>query len=760
MKNKLVALILSIIMVFSVMAPALATTVVFSTSSGIAVSDEDGMAASITSAAAVGSKIYALYGNGDIAVQDAALGDRTVIGNVAASDAEMSMLDELFEFDGGLYGLNAQSGEWYLLVDNQGAFAPQKQDVTLDQSLFVFGEEDDRSYLQFKNVFSMDGWLYYAGISYAGSYSMHSGRISLETGEGKEFTTKAIKELVPYQDGMLLALIYDASAMYSGSISTESLSQNAQLMVFDPAKDAAVSQIEIISETSMGGYNVAGLCAGDKGVFYRDGARVKGMDMATSTPRISAYTGGSTYDGMNARAFYADGYYAYYSYEGLSSLMLDSESLSDGVLTIYGEMGGESHKSFVKNYPEIPVDITTNAASDLESLTQAMVSGDETLDVLELYTTYMPVDRLIEKGYCLDLSEYAEITSRVEQMYPQFVDAITVDGKLYGVPINAYGTTFGVNMELWAELGLTEDDLPTSVYGLLEFIANWSYDYGDEYSEVQLFEFNQMGDLLFSLILQQYITYKGYMGEDLRFDTPEFREVMEAFEAIDFSELEPAASEDDEQIYYFMQESLFTMSQTVGMFYGNSMLSNTRALPLPLLDGQNTVITTLLSVMVINPKSQRIDDAVKYMVNYLDNLDKNSANITLFPEHNEPLEASYYQTAVESYNEAIEKTKAQLESADAENKAELEHELENLEDQLEITESNRYDASPEMLKDYRENIAPLLFAGGQNALYSAESAAVTEINQLLLKYTGGAITIDQLIKDLDQRITMMEMEAQ
>ncbi|NLO84070.1 MAG: extracellular solute-binding protein [Clostridiales bacterium] len=758
MKNKLVALILSVIMVFSVMAPALATTVVYHTSSSMAVSDEDSASTTIMSAVAVGSKIYALYGNGDMTAQDAASGEETVIGNVAA--AVVLMPEELFELDGKLYGFNVQSGEWYLLVDEQGTFVQQKQDVTLDTSLFAFDEGEYSSYLQFKSVFGMDGWLYYAGISYAEIYSMRSGRINLETGEGKEFTTKAIKELVPYQDGMLLALIYDDSAMYSGSISTESLSQNAQLMVFDPQKDAAVSQVEITSETSMGGYGVAGLCAGDKGVFYRDGARVKGMDMATGTSRISAYTGGSTYDGMNARAFYADGYYAYYSYEGLSCLMLDSESLLDGVLTIYGEMGGDSHKSFVKNHPEIPVDITTNSSSDLESLTQAMVSGDQTLDVLELYTTYMPVDRLIQKGYCLDLSEYTEITSRVEQMYPQFVDAITVDGKLYGVPINAYGTTFGVNMELWAELGLTEDDLPTSVCGLLEFISNWSYDYGDEYSEVQLFEFNQIGDLLFSLILQQYMTYTAYTGEDLRFDTPEFREVMEAFEAIDFSELESASGEDDEQIYYYMQDSLFTMSQTVGMFYGNMRMNNIQALPLPLLDGQDAVITTLLSVMIINPKSSRIDEAVKYVVNYLDNLDKNSANITLFPDHNEPLEADHYQSSVKSCNEAIEKTKAQLENADAENKAELEDQLTNLQNELELIESNRYDASPEMLQDYRENLAPLLVAQGQNALYSAESAAVTEVNQLLLKYLDGAITLDQMIKDFDQRIKMMELEAQ
>ena len=67
------------------------------------------------------------------------------------------------------------------------------------------------------------------------------------------------------------------------------------------------------------------------------------------------------------------------------------------------------------------------------------------------------ISRLIEKGYCADLSQNADIMEKVSAMYPEVVEPLMVDGKLYGVPVGMSGTCYGVNMELWESLGLTED---------------------------------------------------------------------------------------------------------------------------------------------------------------------------------------------------------------------------------------------------------------------------------------------------------------
>lgn len=760
MQKRLIAICLTIILLLSQMSPALAMAI-----SSVVISSGGESNTNIQSLAVIGSQLYILGNNGKITTrsiadpQEMELGEVSSYYGVLEEDTEnpVANVQELFAADGKLYGFSISSGVIYQLLDDAGEFAPKKQDVKLDTSAFSFPDGEYNNYLQLKGVFAQDGWLYYTGTHYSDIQENKAGRISLTTGEHQAFVTPAIKELVSYKNGQILALIYDDSAMYASSgTAFETL---AQIAVFDPQGDKIISQVPVETESSMGGYNTTGLVYGDDKLYVRDSSRIKGFDLSTGTAHISAYTGDSTYGGMNARALYLDGYYVYYGYEGLFLLKLDSESLKDGVLTIYGEYGSETHKTFIKNHPDISVDITTNTTSDLDTLTQAMVSESQTLDVLELNPAYMPVDKLVQKGYCLDLSGYPEITSRIESMYPQFRDAMLVDGKLYGVPVAMNATTFGVNMEKWEELGLGEEDLPTSLLELFDFVANWVYDYGDEHSDLTLFEFEQVDELLFQCILQQYMTYMQYKGESLRFDTPEFRKLVEAYEQIDFGDFSDG-SQDANTMYYYNQESLFSLFHTVGTFYGSMAFSSFQTIPLSLLGEDEPLISASLTMMTINPKSKRIDQAILYLTNYLDNLDKRTAHISLFPDHNEPIESSYYQQAREDWLKTIEEYQKYLEAASEENKATLEDNIKEFENYLVELENNRYDASAEDIAAYRENIAPLLFVQEGNLLYSGDSNATTEIVTLLQKYMDGAISVDQLVKDFDARLRLMELEDQ
>lgn len=52
----------------------------------------------------------------------------------------------------------------------------------------------------------------------------------------------------------------------------------------------------------------------------------------------------------------------------------------------------------MKAHPEISVEAAGDYASDLETLTHAMVSDTNTYDVLFLSLNYMPVDRLCRRA--------------------------------------------------------------------------------------------------------------------------------------------------------------------------------------------------------------------------------------------------------------------------------------------------------------------------------------------------------------------------
>ena len=78
-------------------------------------------------------------------------------------------------------------------------------------------------------------------------------------------------------------------------------------------------------------------------------------------------------------------------------IKLDPEGIENGALTIFGEFGSNTHNAFVRSHPEIAVDVSGDYTSDIEKLTQAMVSDTGAYDVLLMGLSYMPVERLIEK---------------------------------------------------------------------------------------------------------------------------------------------------------------------------------------------------------------------------------------------------------------------------------------------------------------------------------------------------------------------------
>lgn len=756
MLKKMVAIVLCMLLTFGAATASMAVTVsTMSTYSSVELS--------YVSMAACGSTIYLLTESGEVMQRTVTSAELMEIGKVEctaySADYEPSEaavgLDTLFSVDGQLYGLCTATGDAYKLLDDQGGFSPAKQDVKLKTSGLIEKDEEHKQVLTPTSFFYQDGWLYYTAASYANGYTAMAGRISLETGEAVAFATPNITELTPYQDGKVLALIYDASAIYGMGTSVDSVSDAAQCAVFDPQKDVLEKTFDIESEGILGGYSISGLCYGNGKAYYRDGGRVMGMDIATGETQISAYTGEGMYGNRSSSSVqYADGYYVARSYSDIIVYELDSENLKNGALTIFGEFGSKAHNSFVKNHPNIPVDVSSEYTNDIETLTQAMVSENQTYDVLKLMLGYMPVERLQKKGYCADLSGYPGLVERISNMYPQYADAMMVDGKLYGVPVEMTAQCFGVNMEKWEELGLTEEELPKSFMDVYEFAANWVYDYGEDHPDIVLFDYGNTSQILFSLMLSQYMAHCQYTGESLRFDTELFKKLTNAIGEIDFEEI--SALNDADEGSYWNQDALFSLAQVVG--YLRNTDENIRQIYLSLDNETEPFIAGSVSVLIVNPKTTRMDQAVAYLENYLDNLDENSGNITLYPDHNEPVVNDFIVKQMEEIEKTIASDKELLNTVDADKKAEIEDRIKQNEDALVVMEEQRYAVSAERIKDYRDNVAPLVFVQKQNVLYGADSAALNEVNSLLMQYLEGAISCDQMVKSLDQRIKLMELE--
>ena len=526
-------------------------------------------------------------------------------------------MDRLFVWNGRVCGMCTPSGEVWTLLDDAGAYAPVKvEGLTLDTSGLIFQEEGQEYYstVEVSSFFCEGDWLYYTGMVYSGTPHSVAGRMSLTTGEKQDFACENLNTRSSVGDGTLMALVYDMSALYSATTQAD-LTKMAQYGIFDPEKDALGTLTDIPTDNDMGGYSTSGICVGNGTLYYLDGSRIAGIDLASGEKRLSAYTGGGVI-ANGGQTFYADGYYVMLNnYSGMQVFKLDPEGIENGALTIFGEFGSDTHTKFVRNHPEIAVDVSGDYTSDIETLTQSMVSDTGAYDVLLMSLSYMPVERLIEKGYCADLSQSPEIMERVSAMYPEVVEPLMADGKLYGVPVGMSGTCYGVNMELWESLGLTEEDLPTSLPELYDFAANWVWDYGEDHPEISLFDLGSYSSqMLYSLLLNDYIAYMQKQGGELAFDTPAFRRLMEGFSAIDFEEILSVQDQDEDT--YWTPDALFSTSMSVGyLAYRDERF---QPLYLAVEEGGEPFIGMNLSVLTVNPRTKRMDEALLYVSEYLD----------------------------------------------------------------------------------------------------------------------------------------------
>ena len=776
--KKWISLLLAVCLLLTSVS-AMAASVSVTSSETVTGTTEDGELTSVASMTAIGGTAYLLYYDGRLTAVDAATGTETKLGDLlysgglysaqAVSDAltgdraGRTPADMLLSDSGKLYALCLANGALSALVDETGAFAPQATGVTADTSALVNADAETTPTVLDHCV--MDHVLYFVTRDSAGNQmTTATGSIDLTTGQAKTYATQNLQNVQPYKDGKLLARRFDMSAMYAAATSGTGENMPASdYGTFDPKADAYAQLGEIVTDSLLGGYAINGMVysAEKDSLYYVNGSRIEGLTLATGETRTSAYTGEGMFGnyGGNASTAYAEGgYYLLGDYSGLKKFALDTDAVKKGALRIFGEFGSDAHKSFATNYPDIPVDVASEYSSNLEALANAMVSESDAYDVLLLMMSYMPVERLIQKGYCSDLSAYPEIVERVAKLDPRFVAGVTVDGKLYGAPVTSMALSYGVDMEQWEALGLTQDDLPTNLIELYDFVANYMEDYGEDHPDLRLFDMggDQLKTLLFSLMLDNYITYsQAKLNGEAEFDSDLFRSVLNAFEQIDFDPI--TENSDMTNTDYLSKPYLFASYLPVTSF--SDYYSKITPMVLSLTADTEPVIGANLSVLIINPKSQRKDDAVKYVCNYLDNLDDSSA-IVLNPNDNEPRVAKDYDKNLKAINDEIAKQQALLDAAEESQKAAIQDQLEQLNLSLKELEAHKYSVSQEQITRFREQISNLLVVCQQSVLYGSDENSQNELSKLILQYLSGATSQDQFLKEMDKRVRMMTLENQ
>ena len=60
----------------------------------------------------------------------------------------------------------------------------------------------------------------------------------------------------------------------------------------------------------------------------------------------------------------------------------------------------------------------------------------------------------MDKGWCMDLSVYPEVSDYVSRLNGVYRDAVTRDGKIYALPINAWSYGYFISRNVMEKLSL------------------------------------------------------------------------------------------------------------------------------------------------------------------------------------------------------------------------------------------------------------------------------------------------------------------
>ncbi len=574
-------------------------------------------------------------------------------------------------------------------------------------------------------------------------------RISLSDGSATLVTKNYFSGLTLHADGRLLTRYWNQQEAYS----TEEIIMPA-LALIDPASG------EYETLCSLPSASCTGIAVDGEYVYLSDTSHVYRYDASFAAPELVAYLT-PVYSSDNTAALVFCGQYYVASWDdesGVKSTSTDPSLLPSTVLRIAGGFyDTELLGGFCAAHPEIAVELEDTYYYQAEDIRQNMTSGDSACDLYALYFTEGSYDALRRKGYCADLSSSETLMAAVDSMYPFVQDVLTQDGKLHAVPLNVSATTIGYYTAALDKVGLTADDLPTSLWGLLDFIEVWYEDYADEYPEIQLFEYSTDDySTLLNLIFEAQMAACDREGTALTLDTPVVSKLLSRLEQLK-PILQETSSSDGETMVFDADSpgALFSSyADCLPNRYGHNPSYEATPLLLSLDEGMEPALHMNLSGMILNPASKNAEAAITFLEYVVEHMPADR-RIALEPGYNEPLEYEYYASNKKNIADWISEMEESMANASEEEKAMYEDNIQYARESLQSLEDERWAVDEEDIAAYR-SLAAALVVPTSNPFYG-ESAKMTS---LLQRFSDGQLSADQFVKEFSRIYQMIEMENQ
>ncbi len=418
----------------------------------------------------------------------------------------------------------------------------------------------------------------------------------------------------------------------------------------------------------------------------------------------------------------------------------------------------EETRQFRLSHPEFPI-LTKNFSYQLfpADVAEMIRTGDNTYDMFNIRTFERGYSALMEKGFAMDLSSSETLRVWADSLLPAVRDAVTVDGKLMGIPVDidiAPGCpVYAVNEELLNSYGLTFDQLPDDLLSLLAQLTEWYQD-GTLYEVIPFGYLHQDNNNVPSSIqnhtLFPYISYAFTQNEWIDLNDPMFTRLMKQAEAL--------IQTMDENNCLQPYPALFTslgLSDIVEEQYQYRLEPLPKLLLLKCFPEADFTYSVDLTIAIVNPLSCHKEQALYYMEKVVKNMDIWSS-LYLCPQTAEPVVDPLYEADLTEFEEEL----AELEQLKAETSPEewlewdMEPDMEQLRDNIADCQTRLYKMNEEQIARYRSLCSNTVIRGDNQCSLESQKQVTAAIRQ----YYQNTITLEEMIARIQQVITMMQMD--
>ncbi len=401
---------------------------------------------------------------------------------------------------------------------------------------------------------------------------------------------------------------------------------------------------------------------------------------------------------------------------------------------------------YIAEHPETAVQLVS-AGSDFSSIQMSITSGD----TIDLYVVSAPgaLADLVDKGYAAPLTD-PTLVDLANQLYPAFQQAVIRDGQLMAFPVSILPDTWTLNRTKWAEAGLGAE--PTTYGEIFAAARLWAEEKAEDFPDFCLMTTPLGFEGLISDMIRQQVLAQEAAGEPVTFDTPAMREALQS--ALDCRSLLEGI--EDEGMYMPL---VMGYSQYMGAGYNDSDLVVNMLQP-ALSDGSARTTPVTLQVFVLNPRSAHKEEAMGFIRYFYDHM-YDTTRYELTATLSEPLRTKGFEEKQQEAREEIAQLSAQLATLSEADKKTAQERIALLERQMDRREETWWAVTKEDVTIWQgiaEHLTvPLrtLYAG-----YSAQRAQDAALQQVIHRFCQGQLSMDQLLKELQQKGDMMILEDQ